>query len=157
SVKWLRQIVVARERFTGFYQTRRYYEARQTGSSVEQGPLHAMRVKSQIARPLRGEVLRGGPIRIQGAAWSGEAQIARVELSFDGGGTWVTARLAAESAPNAWRLWSYDWNPARDGRYEIMVRARDTSGAEQPLERDPRIVTPYANNWVERRVVEISR
>jgi len=155
SVKWLKRIVVGRDRFAGFYQTRRYYEARKNAGAVEQGPLHAMRVKSQISRPLRGEVLRGRPIKVQGSAW-GEAEIARVELSFDGGGAWVIARLSPESAPNAWRLWSYDWNPARDGSYEIMVRARDTSGNEQPLERDPRVVTPYANNWVERRSVQVS-
>ena len=122
---------------------------------MKRGPLHSMRVKSQIARPSRDDAVLYKPVRITGAAWGGEAEIARVGLSFDGGHNWVDAQLAPERAPYAWRLWNYDWNPPAGGRYEIIARARDQAGNEQPLECDPRNIAPYANNWADRRRVEI--
>jgi DMSO/TMAO reductase YedYZ molybdopterin-dependent catalytic subunit len=155
SVKWLKQIVVSREPFSGFYQTRRYYEMRRAGNGVVRAEIEALRVKSQIARPVRGEILHIEPVSLTGAAWSGEAEIESVRLSFDGGRTWNEAKLGAEHAPFAWRLWSYDWTPPAKGRYELAVIARDTRGREQPLERDPHILTPYADNAVERRVLEV--
>lgn len=155
SVKWLNQIVVAREPFTGFYQARRYYEARRVGGQVERGPLGAMRLKSQMAQPINKQVLRAGPVKIFGAAWCGDAEIAKVELSFDGGRTWKEAKLSYERAPFAWRIWSYDWTADRVGSFEIIARAHDTRGRTQPLARDPQIITPYANNWADRRIVEV--
>jgi DMSO/TMAO reductase YedYZ molybdopterin-dependent catalytic subunit len=155
SVKWLKEIMVVREPFTGFYQARRYYEARRADGRTERAPLGAMRLKSQMARPANGEALPAGPAKIVGAAWCGDAEIAKVELSFDGARTWKEARLTAERAPFAWRLWSYDWVATRAGSYEIIARAHDTRGRVQPLERDPQIITPYANNWADRRIVEV--
>ncbi|HKS43009.1 MAG TPA: hypothetical protein VJX74_20520, partial [Blastocatellia bacterium] len=122
---------------------------------VERAPLGAMRLKSQIARPINEEVLPLKATTISGAAWSGESEIARVEVSLDSGRTWKEAKLSDERAPFAWRLWSFDWTPQARGTYEIIVRARDARGLTQPFERDPAIVTPYANNWVDRRAVEV--
>ena len=155
SGKWVKQIIVAREPFAGFYQTQRYYEARRARDSVERFPLEAMRLKSQIARPVNQEVLPLKPATIFGAAWSGESEVARVEVSFDGGRTWKEAKLADERALFAWRLWSYEWTPPAAGVYEIIARAHDAKGRAQPLERDTQIVTPYANNWADRRTVEV--
>lgn len=155
SVKWLKQVVVAREPFKGFYQSRRYYEARRVGDAVERMPLGAMRLKSQMARPINKATLGAGPVNVFGAAWCGDAEIAKVELSFDGGRAWKEAKLGPDRAPFAWRIWSYDWTPARVGSFEIIARAHDTQGRAQPLERDPRIITPYANNWADRRAVEV--
>jgi DMSO/TMAO reductase YedYZ molybdopterin-dependent catalytic subunit len=155
SVKWLRQINIVREPFTGFYQARRYYEARRAGDLTTRGPLGAMRLKSQIARPASDAQLPLAPFVIAGAAWCGDAEIARVEVTTDGGRTWQAAKLGAEQAPLAWRLWAYEWQPAAAGKTIIAARAYDTRGLTQPTERDPQIITPYANNWVDRRAVEI--
>jgi len=155
SVKWLKQISIAREPFAGFYQSRRYYEARRSGDLTTRGPLGAMRLKSQIARPLNDARLAVAPLTIAGAAWCGDSEVARVEVTTDGGRTWQAAKLGADHAPLAWRLWSYEWQPAAAGKTIIAARAYDTRGRAQPVERDPQIVTPYANNWVDRREVEI--
>ena len=37
----------------------------------------------------------------------------------------------------------------------ISAPATDARGRVQPAERDPQIITPYANNWIDRRSVEI--
>jgi DMSO/TMAO reductase YedYZ molybdopterin-dependent catalytic subunit len=155
SVKWLKQITVAREPFAGFYQSRRYYEARREGAGTTRGPLGAMRLKSQIARPANEARLRLAPTTVFGAAWCGDAEVARVEVTTDGGRTWQAATLGADRAPRAWRLWSYEWQPAAAGTYVIAARAADTLGRVQPAERDPQIITPYANHWIDRRAVEV--
>jgi DMSO/TMAO reductase YedYZ molybdopterin-dependent catalytic subunit len=156
SVKWIRQIVVSREPFQGFYHTQRYYEARRIKGETYRNELHDMRIKSQIARPLAQQMLRLEPVQIVGAAWTnGDAEINQVEVSFNRGKSWVEAKLADERAPFAWRLWSYEWQPAIAGVYEITSRARDTQGREQPTERDSTLITPYANNHADRRIVEV--
>jgi DMSO/TMAO reductase YedYZ molybdopterin-dependent catalytic subunit len=155
SVKWLNRIIVSRELFKGFYQANRYYEARRVNGATQRAPLGPVRLKSQFARPIQGEVFSLEPIRVTGAAWCGDAEIAAVDLSFDGGQSWTPSLLADERAPFAWRLWSYEWKPDRAGGYEIVARARDERGRVQPLAPDPKIITPYANNRADRRVVEV--
>ena len=71
-------------------------------------------------------------MRIQGAAWAGEADIAYVEVSTDSGTTWVPARLGDEHARYAWRLWDYAWAAPKAGEYTIMSRATDDQGRTQP-------------------------
>jgi len=154
SVKWIKEILVSREPFKGFYQTSRYYETRKVNGQQVTADLHRMKIKSQMARPARGVAISAGPVLVMGAAWSGESQIRRVKVSVDGGITWKTARLGTEDEPSAWRLWSLDWQ-ASPGRYEIVARATDARGDEQPLDQDPSIITPYANNWADRRVVAV--
>ena len=155
SVKWLRKIIVSRERFTGFYQSNRYYEARHVNGATERGALGPVKLKSQFARPIQNQNLSLKPVLIEGAAWCGDSEIAAVDISLDGGRSWKPARLADEHARFAWRLWSFEWKPDHPGQYEIIARARDERGRAQPLASDPQIITPYANNWADRRVVEV--
>jgi len=154
SVKWVKEIIVSRELFRGFYQASRYYETRRVNGQEVTAELHRMKIKSQIARPGRGAAIVAGPAVVMGAAWSGESRISSVRVSVDGGITWQHARLGAEDEPSAWRLWSYVW-PASPGRYQVIARAADERGDEQPLDRDPLITTPYANNWADRRVITV--
>ena len=114
-----------------------------------------VRLKSQFARPLQNQVLSLKPVLIEGAAWCGDSEIAGVDISLDGGRSWKPARLSSERARFAWRLWSFEWKPDHAGRYEIAARARDELGRVQPLAPDARIITPYANNWVDKRLVEV--
>jgi DMSO/TMAO reductase YedYZ molybdopterin-dependent catalytic subunit len=156
SVKWIQQIVVNREPFKGFYHTERYYEARRINGQIYRNELHDLRIKSQIARPIHKQTLGLAPTEIVGAAWTtGDAEITKVELSFNRGRSWVDTRLGDEHAPFAWRLWSLDWRPVVAGVYEIIARAHDSKGREQPMERDSTLITPYANNHADRRLIEV--
>jgi hypothetical protein len=88
-------------------------------------------VKSVIARPGDGSTVKS-QVRIEGAAWAGEANIARVEVSTDSGLTWHDARLGADHARYAWRLWNYVWKAPKAGEYTILSRATDDQGRTQP-------------------------
>ena len=98
-----------------------------------------VRVKAEVARPAPDEVVsQGTSYRMHGAAWAGQSDVAKVEVSDDGGRTWAEAKLVGQPVPFAWRLWEHDWSvPSRPGRRIIMARATDDQGRMQPLKRDP--------------------
>ena len=138
SIKWLQRIIVSDSAFNGYYQTIDYAFWKRQGENAELVPLQDMQVKAEISRPINGEaVAANSSVRVHGAAWSGGAEIAKVEVSVDGGKTWNAAKLDAKSVPNAWRLWEYKWQtPAKSGSCILIARATDSAGRTQPLDRD---------------------
>ena len=137
SVKWLRRIIVTDKPFNGFYQSLDYTFWDRSGPLPTLAPLTEQQVKAEIARPAKGEaVSAGSTYRIHGAAWAGEADVAKVELSFDSGTTWTDATLVGESAKGSWRLWEYQWKtPATAGQQTIIARATDSRGNTQARDR----------------------
>lgn len=139
SVKWLSEIVVTDRPFHGYYQSVDYAYWQRAHGEPSLVPITELQVKAQIARPGPWEgVPRGASYLVRGAAWSGDAEILRVEVSTDGGKTWSDARLGGVMERHAWRLWEYDWKtPQQPGRATLMVRAHDSKGRTQPTRRDP--------------------
>jgi len=139
SCKWVTEIRVLEKPFEGNFMTPGYRMPNRLvkpGEAVnpkDTASITALNVKAIIARPLDGATISGGVIPVSGAAWAGENQIAKVEISIDGGATWHEAKLGPEHAPYAWRLWSYTWRP-KHGEHVIMARATDSGGRVQPAE-----------------------
>ncbi len=137
SCKWLTEIKILESEFVGNFMSPGYRFPNQPGKPGEAvkpedtHPLTALSVKSVISGPLDGASLKAGRVSVHGAAWAGEADITKVEISTDGGATWKAARLGHEQAHYAWRLWSYDWK-AGGGDYTILSRATDSQGRTQP-------------------------
>lgn len=69
---------------------------------------------------------------IHGIAMAGERQVARVEVSTDGGATWAEAHIATQALPDVWVTWGYEWSLPVSGQYEIVARATDREGDTQP-------------------------
>jgi len=139
SVKWLNRICVIDREFRGYFQTTDYtYWERQDGLPIQLLPIGEIEVKAEIARPALYEVVPANSVyRMFGAAWTGESEIAKVEVSVDGVKTWFPAQLLGDSVKYAWRLWEYHWRtPAETGRHTVMARATDARGRTQPMERD---------------------
>jgi DMSO/TMAO reductase YedYZ molybdopterin-dependent catalytic subunit len=139
SVKWLTRIVVSTRPYRGYYQTLDYAIFRRQEGLPTLVPISELEVKAEIARPARSEIVpAGAPYRVFGAAWSGEANVTRVDVSTNGGKSWAPARLLDPQPPYGWRLWEYTWQtPSQPGRQVLMARATDRRGRTQPLERDP--------------------
>src|SRR5579871_315921 len=139
SIKWLTEIKVLESEFVGNFMSPGYRFPNQPvkpGDAVKPDDTHvltSLTVKSVISGPLEGSSVKPGKISIHGAAWAGEADIAKVEISIDGGTTWNSAVLGHEQARYAWRLWRYDWK-AKPGDYSILSRATDSKGRVQPNE-----------------------
>lgn len=125
SVKWLGRIVVAEKRSENHFTARDF----QGTEPIVDQPLN-----SAICRPRPGETRSAGKLAIRGyAVPSGApgAAIAKVEVSVDGGATWVAARITKREAPSAWRFWGADLD-VEAGERTLVVRAEDTTGARQP-------------------------
>jgi DMSO/TMAO reductase YedYZ molybdopterin-dependent catalytic subunit len=132
SVKWLTEIRVLTEPFSGHFQTERYVYIDDPIAAPHE-PVREMRVRALIASPSDRAVLHGMQQVVRGIAWSGAAPVVRVEVSTDGGSAWHDAARdepASAAAPVAWK---YEWNPA-PGRFRILARATDAAGNTQPLE-----------------------
>lgn len=138
SCKWLTEIKVLENEFAGNFMSPGYRFPNQPGQPGEAikpedtHPLTALSVKSVIAGPLDGATLKSGKVSVHGAAWAGEADVAKVEISTDGGVTWNPATLGRDQAHYAWRLWSFNWKATKGGEYAILSRATDTQGRTQP-------------------------
>jgi len=138
SVKWLTRILVVDKPYRGFWQTMDYSYFDRTHGLPTVIPITTMQVKSQLARPSAGDTIAAGkPYSISGAAWAGENDIARVEVSTDGGKTWGEAELGMDNAPFCWRLWNYEWKSPERGKTKLMARATDSNGRVQPMQRNP--------------------
>jgi DMSO/TMAO reductase YedYZ molybdopterin-dependent catalytic subunit len=150
SVKWLQRIIVTDRPFTGYYQTIDYAYWQRGEEVAELTPLTEMQVKAEIARPAEGEIVpANSSVCVRGAAWACDAEIARVELSTDGGKTWNDAKLFGESKSNAWRFWEFNWQaPSQPGKQTLIARATDSLGRTQPVHRDPDRGTYMINHLV---------
>jgi hypothetical protein len=96
-------------------------------------PVAGLFVKSLITAPLDGAKLTTGTLTVKGFAWAGEANIAGVDISTDGGSTWSPATLGSDSARYAWRQFEYAWRATEPGSHLIMSRATDDGGRVQPI------------------------
>lgn len=149
SVKWLKRILVVEQPFQGFFETLDYSYFQRVRGLPTLTPITEMQVKAQIARPAADEVVPAGkPYKIAGAAWAGEADIAKVEVSSDGGKTWTEAKLDKRAASCCWRWWEFDWQSPAKGRQKLLARATDNKGRTQPADRDPDRRTYMINHLV---------
>jgi DMSO/TMAO reductase YedYZ molybdopterin-dependent catalytic subunit len=139
SCKWLAEIKILESEFVGNFMSPGYRmpnKAVKPGDSVKPEDTHVvtgLNVKSLISGPLDGSSLKSGKVTVHGAAWAGEADIVKVEISIDGGASWNPAALGHEQSRYAWRLWSYSWN-AKRGDCPIQSRATDSLDRVQPTE-----------------------
>jgi DMSO/TMAO reductase YedYZ molybdopterin-dependent catalytic subunit len=137
SIKWLQRIIATDQSFNGYYQSIDYAFWRRGDGGPALIPLTEMQVKAEIAHPENNELIRANEnYLVKGAAWTADAEVAKVEVTFDGGKSWDEAALRGDSIENAWRLWEFEWQTPAPGNYILMARAADSRGRIQPLERD---------------------
>jgi len=150
-VKWLQKITVLDRPHEGHFMDN-VYRVFQKGEDPKSGEVvTGLKLKSIITQPLQEERVPAGPVTILGAAYGGEAGIGRVEISVDGGKSWLEARFIGPAEPYAWRQWQYVWE-ARRGSYTIMARATDQEGREQPMNAAWNVLG-YGNNGVREHAV----
>jgi len=153
SVKWLTRISFLDRPHTG-YQNATAYRLRETEDD-EGTPVTRIEPRALMAPPgvpdfmTRRRHADAGRITIEGRAWSGWADITRVEV--DTGDGWQEARLGEA---HGWRAWSYDWD-ATPGEHVLACRAFDASGRGQP-DVPPWNLGGYANNAVHRVPVTVA-
>jgi DMSO/TMAO reductase YedYZ molybdopterin-dependent catalytic subunit len=133
SVKWLTDIEVVDGPFTGYFQTEKYVYEWERGARRITEPVSKMRVRSLIIEPQSDQLVAPGLLAIRGLAWSGEAPIARVDVSL-GDNPWQPARLLGDSSRHCWQRWELITRINRPGPTMIRARATDQAGRAQPEE-----------------------
>lgn len=141
STKWLARIEVQDRPSDAPIQAKDYklFPPSEDGKDVDWSAgqtIEAMPVNSAICVPGDGDAVTAGPVEVQGYAIAYGRQIARVELSGDGGDTWQQARFTDdEVVSDAWRRWDATVDLSA-GRHELVVRAVDDAGQSQPSQVD---------------------
>ena len=136
SVKWLDRITVQEQPSQNYFQSHAYrlfapHMRSETVEWEEGVMLGEMNVTSVICSHDENEPISFGEVTVQGYALAGGRRIARVDVSADGGTTWVQAELANEAGCWGWTLWKANFD-LKPGRYQLVVRAMDTSANTQP-------------------------
>jgi sulfane dehydrogenase subunit SoxC len=144
SVKWLRRLKVVPAPIMTKDETSRYTDLQADGKSLMF--TYPMEVKSLITRPSHGMSLPApGLYQISGLAWSGEGTIRKVEVTTDGGRSWMTAALGQPVLPRALTRFRLPWR--WDGSATVLKsRAIDDAGNVQP-EREA-FIAQHGNNAI---------
>jgi sulfane dehydrogenase subunit SoxC len=129
-IKWLGRIMVTNEPFMTREEAAIYTDLMPDGKA--RWFTFVMEAKSVITRPSGEQVLDGGgSYEISGLAWSGRGRITRVEISTDGGKTWMDAPLNAPVLPKAATRFSLPWKWNGD-EAALQSRCTDETGYVQP-------------------------
>ena len=139
SVKWLSRVEARATRSENHFEAHAYklFPPAATAASADwEGtlPIQEMQLGSVICRPSAGAVTSPGATQVVGYATAGgERRIARVEVSPDGGESWLPAELIDAPAPGTWVRWraSIELPP---GSHELVTRATDLEGHAQPAD-----------------------
>ncbi len=130
NIKWIRRIQVSDVPFMTREETSKYTDL--LGDGKARQFTFVMEAKSVITFP-SGEMMLPGPgfYEITGLAWSGHGRVRRVEISVNGGQTWVDAELTApimqKSTVRFRSPWTWDGKPAI-----LQSRCTDETGYIQP-------------------------
>lgn len=131
STKWLCRLSVQDYRAPGPYTTIFYNEVdtADSGKRIER-PVWKTEVNSMITRPKPNEMLLSPDTMVQGWCWS-DSGVKRVDVSANGGKTWVEASVEARV--------EYEWQRFNlpihvpSGSHSFISRATSISGKQQPL------------------------
>jgi sulfite dehydrogenase (cytochrome) subunit A len=100
-------------------------------------PLSIMAVRSFITNVVAGGVLPAGrAVQLKGIAFDGGAGVNAVDVSLDGGRTWLPAILGEDLGRFSFRAWHVQVSFALKGPAVLMVRARNRQGEQQPATVD---------------------
>ncbi|HET9650801.1 MAG TPA: sulfite dehydrogenase [Usitatibacter sp.] len=129
-VKWLRRIEVGDQPWATKDETIHYVDLMPDGTHRQYTSIQEC--KSVITSPSAGQkLLDKGFYNVTGIAWSGRGRVKRVDVSFDGGRNWKTARLESPLLPKCLTRFNVDW--VWDGGPAILQsRAIDETGYVQP-------------------------
>src|SRR5205809_3400059 len=130
NVKWLHSLKLTDQHYMARDETCKYSDLTPAGKT--RIFTYAMEAKSVITFPSGGQALPAhGLYELTGLAWSGRGRIDRVEVTTNGGRTWVQAALQEPRLPIALTRFRLAWR--FDGQDALIAsRAIDETGYVQP-------------------------
>ena len=122
---------------------------------VKMVPIGRLPVRSFLISPDGASKIPAGMnVTLRGIAFSGFGGINGVEVSDDGGKSWMAAKLGEDHGAYSFRTWEAAWTGKSPGRYSLAVRATDEKGNTQP---DEPVWNPggYLWNRIERQEIAV--
>ena len=121
-------------------------------SKANEPSIQELNVKSFITAPAGDRGVKAGTVQVTGVAFSGGPAIRKVEVSSDGGKTWMDAAFVGPDLGRfAWRQFAIPLRMAA-GNYVLVSRATDASGATQPEQRLENAHGYSNNSWLDHAV-----
>ena len=150
-VKWLRRLEVGDQPWDTKDENIHYVDLMPSGLLRQYTSIQEC--KSVITAPSGGQMLLDkGFYNISGIAWSGRGKIKRVDVSFDGGRNWTSARLENPVLTKALTRFNIAWT-WNGGPAILQSRAIDETGYVQPKISELRAVrgtrSIYHNNAIQ--------
>lgn len=130
STKWLARLEARDIRSPGYFTTVLYNDRLVANGRKTVRPVWTVAPHSIVVAPAAGAGPPQTAQRVWGWAWGAE-EIARVEVSSDGGSSWENAHLASREG-HSWQRFKWDWTPSRPGPHTLCCRATDRAGGRQP-------------------------
>jgi sulfane dehydrogenase subunit SoxC len=129
-VKWLRRIEVGDQPFHTKDEVVHYVDLMPDG--IHRQFTSIQECKSVITTPSGGQrLLEKGFYTVSGLAWSGRGKVKRVDVSFDGGRNWRTAKIEGPTLTKCLTRFNigFTWD---GGPAILQSRAMDETGYVQP-------------------------
>lgn len=153
NVKYIKRVAFTPVESSAAIQKIRYrLNAIGTQATTADPSVLGMTVKSFVTSPSGGEPVKAGVVYVTGVAFGGGSPIKRVEVSSDGGKTWIDAPfIGPDLGRFAWRQFAMPLRMA-PGNYVVTSRATDAAGHVQPELRSEN-AAGYANtSWADHAV-----
>ncbi|SFK33845.1 molybdopterin-dependent oxidoreductase [Methylocapsa palsarum] len=163
-VKHLNEIAVLDKPLDNFWMKTAYRIPANACACTEPGktaaatvPINRLNVRSFITNIADGRHVKADTdFPLRGVAFDGGYGVTSVDISSDGGHSWVAATLGEDLGKYSFREWRTIWRLPK-GDHVLMVRATNRIGQSQPMEP---LWNPagYMRNVVEKtRVISTSR
>ncbi len=139
-IKMLNDIEVLDRADDNFWMAKAYKIPDTPGANMKPGetgvptvPITKMVPRSFITNLQAGDtVAAGAPLVTRGIAFGGDCGVAKVDLSTDGGKTWLPAKLGKDEGKYGFRQWQAEPTLPAAGDYTLMVRCTNENGLAQP-------------------------
>jgi len=145
NLKWIKKITISTDEVDGAWQSGMSYrplpsyikDVRNVDIS-NYASIQEIPVQSLIIEPINNSVINKDYLEVKGFALSGGGRgIIRVDVSIDGGKTWIEAKLEEGSEQKlnkawAWSFWKVKFDNIKDNNFDILCKATDASYNTQP-------------------------
>lgn len=162
SGKWVNRISIRNKEHDGAKMTGTAYRVPRNpvapGEKVKDEDMRiieSMPVKSLITYPKSGAIISKKTLDINGHAWAGELEVAKMEYSIDFGATWHECAIKKPVNRLAWQHFVAKVTFPQSGYYEVWARATDTNGVSQPMLLPGWNPKGYLNNACHRIAIKV--
>jgi DMSO/TMAO reductase YedYZ molybdopterin-dependent catalytic subunit len=140
-VKMLNDIEVMDQPDTNYYTANGYREPDTPHGSIKptDTDFKLVSITKMVPRSFITNIRDGGSVKIdqpnlvRGIAFGGDKGVAAVDLSIDGGKSWMPAQLGKDEGNYSFRQWQTSVSLPSRGAHTLMVRCTNTDRIVQPL------------------------